>query len=346
MNKKVGIGQQNGAVSTVVSAVLVIMIFGVVTSSILSWGIPYINEVEDSRALINIEMQFNAIAYGIEDITKDEFGGQKTLSISTSKGSLAMDKVAYDRIVFMYSYFDTISFTAKNLDTIGNNFILKILGNPFTNLVTAKAEWYLYNGSEETSKIDCSDQGLNEWAVSSDKIFTGTVEIDLYYKDAFSENKLLFGKIWILDSNSLIYTLYSGNKKNQFSLEKNAIIYTEDKTSQIEKALKISINGDSLDKITIRVVQTPALNSFSTGSNGFNSKIKMKSYYGLAIREKENAYALRLQMWGSNAEIWLKYLIDNYHFTDELSNTLLYQPSSSNMVQLNLLQALAEISID
>jgi len=316
------------------------MIVLITVGPVIAWAVPYINEIQANDILKNTEMQFNEIFDKIQDITKDESGGKKILSFTADKGYLILDKQIWDRTIIMYSSLNNLNFTVRNLDKIGNQFVfVRINGDEYPG--RASVNQFLNNG--EIKILDAKVTKLldNTWEIEllKDKqTIEGTVDVVLY-----DNNDLIIGNVWIFDSNPLIYSLPSSKGNPQFLLEKNAIIYSEAGTIQIKRGLSL---GTSENNIAIRIVQISTSQSFTAGSSNLNIKLKLNSQYGLAIREKNYVYNLRLQLWGENSEFWLNYLSDKYNFNIENDhpNTLIYENSLNNPVCLNLFQALVEIN--
>lgn len=342
MIPRINIKQKDEAVSTIVSAILAIMIVLLTVGPVIAWAVPYINEIQANEILENTEMQFNEIFDKIEDITKDESGGQKILSFTADKGYLILDKQICDRTIIMYSSLNTLNFTVRNLDKIDNQFIfVRIAGDEYPGRASVKR--FLNNGKEEILDAVVFQLPDDTWLIKlreGKQKIEGTVEVVLYSHD---DDDLIIGNVWIFDSNSLIYSLPSSKGNHQFLLEKNAIIYSEAGTFQIKRGLSLSTSENN---IAIRIVQTSTSQSFSAGSSNLNIKLKLNSQYGLAIREKNYVYNLRLQLWGENSEFWLNYLSDKYSFDIEnvFPNTLIYEESLNSPVWLNLFQALVEIN--
>ncbi len=332
------------AIAAILSAVFAFAISTMVIGSILVWGVPYINNLQDENILEDVQSQFNAVIGGIDDLIGGESAGQKTLSLTGSKGSIVLDGQEVVRTVFIYSYSDFISFTAKGFERYEDFFILNELKGE-KKLSKVEATWLSNDGQETTEDISSSIQEVADysWLVSCDKskkVFAGTVEINLYYRDPVGLD-VLFGKIWVFDSN--LFSYISSDESYMFSVDNNALIYTADASSNMVNSPNFILEEDD---VIFEVVQTPVLSSYSSGSNGFNARIAMHSYSGRTFLEKNtDVYFLRLQFFGGKADFWLDYF-DDLGFTraGEPNNTLLYE-SSSEAVHFSLSNALVELSM-
>ena len=153
--------------------------------------------------------------------------------------------------------------------------------------------------------------------------FDGAVCIDLYDGDYGFE---CFGSIWLLDSESLTYEPIIGGGDYKITLENGGIINSELGGSIVGSAPSI-FEGTGI--FSMQIIQMVASQPFLStgGSGGFKIRVK-NSLYMNNVREMDQVYNLRLQFYGDNAETWLDYFKDNYHFEETPdSNTLFYTPS-------------------
>jgi hypothetical protein len=176
------------------------------------------------------------------------------------------------------------------------------------------------------------DKGLNYYSLS------GTVCIDLY-----DENNW-FGSIWIFDSTPITYLPSAGGGLEKVTIEKGGIINYEEVTGQLQRKPPYIYEGN--DVFAIHIIQTIA-SSFAAGGSG-NARYKVYSnlYRNSAMEEGKTVFNLRLQFYGDNTEVWLKYFVDNYEFNTAGENTLFYAPSAPmGGVKFSFAHATVELEI-
>ncbi|MGF3584119.1 MAG: polymorphic toxin-type HINT domain-containing protein [Thermoplasmatota archaeon] len=171
--------------------------------------------------------------------------------------------------------------------------------------ILTRAEVYgLYYGGE---LCDCS--------------FRGTVQIDLY------NDSYCFGSIILLDSDSLTYESPSSSGTYISTIENGGLLYSDPNINKyLKKTPPIYAGGGVFSMHAIQIVASP----FSAGgSNGF--RIRVKTVVNVnSIREKDYVYNLRLQFYGDNSDLWLKYFRINYPVFERQGDTLFYTSSSTS----------------
>lgn len=158
--------------------------------------------------------------------------------------------------------------------------------------------------------------------------FTGTVCIYLY------DTTVLFGKIWIFDSDSLVYTIASSEKDRKVIMEYDGVIFSESGSSYIKSADPVYEEDET---IAIRIQQIIVSSSFSAGSIAGGSKFNLNAnLYMNYVRDlKSEVFDLGIQFWekGDNDDLWLEYFKNTYNFIELLgkTNTLYYEPSEEGV---------------
>jgi len=342
---------RNNAISTIVSALLAITIFVGAAISIIFLGIPYVNDLQSQESLENVEMQFNLILDNIKDIVTGEADDKNVLTLAIEEGSISINKNDFDRTIFLYSNngISKYSFNVSGLDDNNKEFDLLNISYELVN-INSTAKFY-NNISDPDSfyleQLNVSLISVNKYKVTS-KIndFEGRVCIELY--DGEIKEKNLFGKIWLFDSNSLIFKTQSHSGLHKLILEKGGILYNKNSDSKVEKLFNIYYKDDSFG---LHVLQTLASKSFSvSGGGGLNIKISIESR-GSSQQIIEVVYNLCLQLYGDNAQIWLKNINDKYinkfllndQDNDGIVDTL-FLSESSNGVELIFLNSIVDIN--
>ena len=155
--------------------------------------------------------------------------------------------------------------------------------------------------------------------------FTGTMCIDLYNTSSYH-----IGIIWIFDSESISYKVFTNTETQEIIIENGGIIYSSfGDHYTVKRAGNVYDKGNNL---AISIIQLFTSSKFSSsGNNGV--KVRMNKYlYSSNIMETTTVYDLRLQFLGDHQEAWLEYYNSSYQFEHDSggpSNSLLYTPSSS-----------------
>jgi len=130
--------KNNNAVTPIISIVLALLIVTSAVTSILLWGVPYIESLRSEAALKNAEMQFNTVVDGVGDLVNSNPGEKKVTPITIDEGSISVDKDESDRTILLYSYNSTYNFTVSGLNDSDKSFWLTMLEGDVTK---AKIYW-------------------------------------------------------------------------------------------------------------------------------------------------------------------------------------------------------------
>lgn len=175
---------------------------------------------------------------------------------------------------------------------------------------------------DEETKLE---RNGDTYTITSDEKWPliGTVCIYLY------QSKDLIGKIWILDSDSLTYTIPSKEGTFEVSLSNGGIIYSDSKT--VKRSPSFHAGAETL---SLRVIQTVVLSNVSTGGGIGYDFIINGTLHASRIRETKKVYNLTMQMLGSRDEIWFEHYEKQYPellTKKEYDDTeyLYFNPSSS-----------------
>ena len=121
------------AITAVISAVLVVVIVIGTTTTILVWGLPYINRMQAEASQENVYSQFNIIKDSIQNMAYEESGAERQYNVDVSEGNLNFDEDG-DRLIIQYSTEpnhnfsvsglndDDMSFQIQNLAGLTNSF--------------------------------------------------------------------------------------------------------------------------------------------------------------------------------------------------------------------------------
>jgi hypothetical protein len=325
------------AISTVISAILAITIFVGAAISTIFLGIPYINDLQSQESLENIEMQFNLIVDNIKDIVTGEADGKNVLTLAIEEGLLSHNKKDFDRTILMYSYGD-LNFSISELDNIDPKFKINIISTKNISNVDV----FKIKDNGDLSKKLLSTYSYPNITLDPPNDFEDKMVIFLNNSDE------ILGKIWFFDSESLVFNTQSNTGSHKLILEKGGIIYTNNKNSQVKKLFNIYLKHNSFG---LHVLQTNISKPFTlSGEGGFNIRFSIESG-GSSLQELNDAYNLRLQLYGENAQTWLSYIsnkyVDKFAISDEDNNGLddtLYLSESHNGIDLIFLNSIVNLN--
>jgi hypothetical protein len=212
-------------------------------------------------------MQFNSILDNIKDIVTGEADDKNVLTVSIEEGTISVNKNNFDRTILMYSYDQSLYFSVSELENIDNQFVLNINEGTIENvhIFPIKDDGEIGNeiGSQYTPPLI---------TLNSD-VFDDKMVIFLNN----TTDTTIKGKIWLFDSDPLLYKLDSAIGSHRLYLEKGGIIYIKNGKSQVNKLFNIYLEDDSFG---LHVLQTISSKSFSAGpmaesslyNNGSESK--------------------------------------------------------------------------
>ena len=217
----------NYAVSEIVGIVLVLFIISGTVSTILFWGVPY---MQDQKAFVDQEnalLQFDAmgdliddaLAEGVFDVEDLEVANSsKTMTFKLSGGKLNIDNQG-ERFVFWYSLSDKFNFTVSDLDPDGNENEFTIIdGSGSAKNITIN---YLYDNSDENITID-----LPAGTISTSHPIHDAIKIDIK-----NSNNIIIGRIWLFDIGSINYQSTGSSNTYKAVVENGGVLATGDRTT-------------------------------------------------------------------------------------------------------------------
>jgi hypothetical protein len=147
----------------------------------------------------------------------------------------------------------------------------------------------------------------------------GLICMDLY------DGNLLFGNIWIFDSDSITYDPISSEGIDKLILEHGGIIHSDSSYSYITRKPFIYL-GSSI--LSLHIVQTVSPYYSIGGTANYRFRVFSRLYNRYVIEDGVvKAYNIKLQFFGSNNQIWYDYFVNDLDFTN-FEGTLFYKPSS------------------
>jgi hypothetical protein len=108
--------RRNDALTPVVSAILALLIVMSTMTSVLFWGIPYIEELDRKGREEKAERQFTSVGKAIEELVNSNPGNSKINTVDLEKATLSLDPNKKDRTIVMYSFSEDYNFTVSGLE--------------------------------------------------------------------------------------------------------------------------------------------------------------------------------------------------------------------------------------
>jgi hypothetical protein len=311
----------NSAFMPIVATIMTLSIVTGSVGTIVAFSVSTIDEQNEENETSNALNYFNYFSNTISKSISDRSGDKTSIRISDLKGNLKMDNNNYDRTIITYTFYDEYDFTISGLDNKVYEFEILFSGNvnnPYA---------ILYDSSiADDPKYICPLEIINTNIISIEP-FVGSKLIDLYtWKD---NEGILFGKIWLFDSNSLIYSNLENN--NKLILEKASLIFEEAGNVQIKNSPLINIHSST---INFHISQTLTEKLISAGYSNVNQGLYLTNN-GSAIREAGLVYNLRFYFYNSHAD-WVDYFnkifnIEYTFFDKESEDSLLFLPSQNGI---------------
>ena len=146
--------KRNDALTPVVSAILALLIVTSTMSSVLLWGVPYIEEVGNTTSKENVDRQFISAAESMDDLVNSNPGNKVVNTLDLGKGSISIDVDEKDRTVIMYSFSDEYDFTVNLSDTCflaGTNVVMA--DRTYKPIEDIEAGEFVLSYDEETETI-------------------------------------------------------------------------------------------------------------------------------------------------------------------------------------------------
>jgi len=157
----------------------------------------------------------------------------------------------------------------------------------------------------------------------------GTICIDLYNDNENPYQPV--ARIWVFDTKSIVYEFQSTNGPYKTIYEYGGMIYSDPAGDYVDTGLPISITNDFAS------LNIPQLRSSSLklGEGAHTYKFDINLVIG-CVREFGEVHNLKMQMFGDNSEIWIRYIADNYPFTRN-DDTLICTSRSISLTMVNII---------
>ncbi len=130
--------KENKAVSTVVGVLLVLSLVITSVSTILLFGIPYIEERNANLEHSSVSNQIDIVRSTHNELVDSNLGSTKENNVAIESGSLSLADTDEDRLVVMYAD-DGYNFDVSGLGDGDDNFILEMIDGEITE---TKIHWY------------------------------------------------------------------------------------------------------------------------------------------------------------------------------------------------------------
>jgi len=196
-----------------------------------------------------------------------------------------------------------------------------------------------HSGSSSSSKGVAINDG-NTITTTPDRPFTGTVVIDL-----LDANDNHVGSIWLFESNSMTYEMFSSVGKTKFIIENGGVIDASSDTERVETGPRIANNEDIIYLPITQMVASPG----NTLTSGALSKLRTDSKGSATDRydlRNSGAYGLRIQLSGDHTDAWVDFFED-YDFQQEASQgELVILRYGHEGVKLNLWHSYVEVTLN
>ena len=351
---RIEISQQNNpnniGVSDIIGIVLVLLIIGGTVSTILFWGVPYMQDQKAFVAQENALLQFDAMGDLIEDafaegvfFYENEFANSsKTMTFKLSGGNLDLNNQG-ERFVIWYSFFDNFNFTVSDLEPDGNDNEITI------NIIDGSAQfldvYYIYDDSLE------DDENINIGDLTSHPLHDA-VQINV------TDGTYVVGRIWIFDVGSLTFRSNGPSKTYNAVVENGGVLATGDRTSGYffnEPKFWSQTLLDNSSLLTLRIIQIKKDNGEGVDSIGGTStsdvKFLIQPYYSI-IREtkKPISGSLKMKIYGDSDAVsaWRYFYKNRLGFQgDEINEPLIWvPPTGASNVMFTLSHAVCDISME
>lgn len=343
--------RNNYAVSEIVGIVLVLLIIGGTVSTILFWGVPYMQDkksfVDQENALLQFDAMGDliddALAEGVFDVENLEVAtSSKAMTFKLSGGKLNMDNQG-ERFVFWYSLVPNFDFDVLNLNPDGNEYEFEI--NVFEGEPKFLDVYYLYDNSVSDKNINIGD--------STNYPLHDAVKIDV--KDLGYN---IIGRIWLFDVGSLNYQSTGSSNTYKAVVENGGVLATGDRTSGYfynEPKFWPQTLLDNSSILTLRIIQIkkdPRIGVDSIGGTDYNEvKFSIRPKSSLIKENKtEISNKFKMDIYGDNDAVsaWRYFFKNRVGLQgDDIDEPLSWVPPiGASKVVFSLTHAICYISME
>ena len=215
------------AVSDILGIILVLLIIASTVSTILFWGVPYMQDQKAFVAQENALLQFDAMgdlideafAEGVFFYDDKVANSSKTMTFKLSGGNLDLNNLG-ERFVIWYSFFDQFEMDVYALEPDEDDYSFSIdfiEDNPQDPNINI---YYIYN----KNLLPEEDIPINNSIQTRDPIHDA-VQIDV------KDGDIIIGKIWLFDVGSIIYQSTGSSNVYKAVVENGGVLVTGDRTS-------------------------------------------------------------------------------------------------------------------
>ena len=333
---------ENHAVSEILGLVLVLMIVTGVISTILFWGVPYMQDKKAFVALENALLQFDAMgnliddafSEGVFDVDNGEVvNSSKTMTFQLGDGDVQIDTRG-ERFVFWYSLADKYDFNVSDFDPDGdeNSFSIDFTDGSASNVDV----YYLYDNSLPPDL----DKAIGD-PTETEYSLHDAVQIDV--KDGSD----IVGRIWLFDVGSLIYESVGSSGVYKAIVENGGVLSTVNSISGNffnEPKYWPQARLDNSSMLTLRMIQiknnpNDGVDAISgTGSSKADFCIRPCS--SMTMESKTQLFSnFKMKIYGDKGAVsaWNLFYKNNVGFqVDEINETLSWvKPPGNAMFSLN-----------
>ena len=296
------------AVSDVVALILIFAIMTTATSSIMLWGVPYMDGKKMEARAQSVLTQFDMMSDIIkDDVISQGFSSSTVLSFTTDAGQVSLDSQG-ERIILYYSLDSVFNFNVSDFDDEDDSYFKISHTGEADNLDI----YYLYlhdyidPGSPDETK-DSVPSGSTITASTPNK-FKDAVKIEV--KNAADT---VIGRIWLFDTGSITYTTSSSSGTYNVIIENGGVVCDRYNDGYLSDKPNIY---DRTGLLVMRIIQFKP-GSLIGGSGKANYQFTVESNHSF-IRENKVSIPkyFKMQIHGRSiaTKAWSDYFLWEHNF--------------------------------
>jgi hypothetical protein len=342
------------AVSDILGIILVLLIIASTVSTILFWGVPYMQDQKAFVAQENALLQFDAMGDLIDDAFAEGVffyddkvaNSSKTMTFKLSGGHLNLNNQG-ERFVIWYSFFDQIEIDVFELDpneddySFSIDFIEDTPLNPNVNI------YYIY----DRNLLPEENIPINNPILTRDPI-RDAVKIDV------KDGNIIIGRIWLFDVGSINYKSTGPSNVYNAVVENGGVLATGDRTSGYffnEPKFWPQTLLDNSSLLTMRFIQIKKDTGQGIDSIGGTSAKEVKFWIqpncSLIKETKRNINgSLKMRIYGDNDAVsaWRYFYKNRVGFqSDDIDEPLYWMPPrGAKNVLFTLTHSICYINIE
>jgi hypothetical protein len=299
------------SVTEALALIIVIMIGISAIGFIIMWGMPFIDQKKTTVRADSALIQFKIIGDTIQDVADKGINGSSIVDFVTDMGQVSIEPGG-DRFIFYYSLVDGFDFNVSGLDE--KSCTTFSLEHTFGSNPDSIDIYHLNSGETFPGVIGIIDEEHTDCGAPQPLL--DAVKIDI--KNITS---VIIGQIWLFDSGSMYYQMYSGSDYYVVTAENGGVLSASSGSRYVASEPNIY---NEKGMLVMKIIQLkPGKIAGSAGEGTHTFIIKSNGSYVREIGSNISG-GFKMQIYGNYNISWIDYFKSTHDFIQFGGTDILY----------------------